>query len=182
MTITVLIFAILVALIVAVLGAVIFTVVAAGFALLILLPILFITTAAAAFIWLWGLGAYYILKWFNKKEIPGIHTSLSDGGPMDLNGLTGEGKQADPKAGAEEGRKKGDQAQGEKGHEGKKPNGVPGADKLDGVNEKVNGVTGKVPGGDKVKDVGSVGGLKDKANPGNIGKTLDGAKGSLPGL
>lgn len=38
---------------------------------------LFFTTFAAVFIWLWGLGAYYIIKWFNQKEIPGIHKPLS---------------------------------------------------------------------------------------------------------
>ena len=73
------IFALLVALIIAVLGAVLFTVFMAGVALLVLLPTLFITTFSAAFIWLWGVGLYYFIKWFNEKPVPGVHTSLKDG-------------------------------------------------------------------------------------------------------
>jgi Promethin len=79
MSITVLIFALLAGIIVGVLGAVLFTVVCLGLALIILLPTLFMTTFAGVFIFLWGLGAYYIVKWFNKKDIPGIHTSAKDG-------------------------------------------------------------------------------------------------------
>lgn len=85
-TVGVCVFALLGALIIAVLGAVLFTVVMAGFALIILLPTLFITTFSAAFIWLWGVGAYYLVKWFNDKPVPGIHTSLKDGA-MDATGL-----------------------------------------------------------------------------------------------
>ena len=91
---------------------------AVGFALIILLPVLFFTTAAATFIWLWGVGGYYILKWFNKKEIPGIHT---DGSELKLDALKGEQKpQAD--GGTEEGGKE------KKGGEGKGMNGA--ADKV----------------------------------------------------
>lgn len=79
MTISIAIFAVLVALILAVLGSVLFILFFAGVALIFLLPTLFITTAIATFVWLWGLGTYYILKRFNKKPIPGIHTSLKDG-------------------------------------------------------------------------------------------------------
>lgn len=79
MTITVVIFSLIGALLVGLLGALIFIVVVVGFALLILLPVLFVTTFAAAFIWLWGVGGYYILKWFNKKEIPGINAPLPEG-------------------------------------------------------------------------------------------------------
>jgi Promethin len=78
MSITVLIFALLAGIIVGVLGAVLFTVVCLGVALLVLLPTLFMTTFAASFIFLWGLGAYYILKWFNQKDIPGIHKGGKD--------------------------------------------------------------------------------------------------------
>ena len=84
MTITVVVFSLLGALLLGLLGALIFIVVTVGFALLILLPTIFITTFAAAFIWLWAVGAYYIIKWFNQKEIPGIHTSWKEG----LSGLT----------------------------------------------------------------------------------------------
>ncbi|ERF68360.1 hypothetical protein EPUS_06776 [Endocarpon pusillum Z07020] len=73
MSITVLVFALLAGIIVGVLGAVLFTVFCLGLALIILLPTLFMTTFAGLFVFLWGLGAYYIVKWFNQKEIPGVH-------------------------------------------------------------------------------------------------------------
>ena len=73
MSITVLVFALLAGIIVGVLGAVLFTVFCLGLALIILLPTLFMTTFTGTFVFLWGLCAYYIVKWFNQKEIPGIH-------------------------------------------------------------------------------------------------------------
>ena len=79
LTLTVGVFSIVGGLLVGLLGALLFIVVAVGFALIILLPTLFFTTLVASFLWLWGLGTYYILKYFNKKEIPGIHTDLSSG-------------------------------------------------------------------------------------------------------
>lgn len=79
MTVGVLVFALVAGLVIAVLGALLFTVFCVGVALIILLPTLFATTFAAAFIWLWGVGAYYILKWFNDKDVPGIHTGMADG-------------------------------------------------------------------------------------------------------
>ena len=88
-TITVLVFALLVALIVAVLGVVVFTVLAVGFALLFLLPTLFFTTLAASFMWAWLAGGYYLLKKFNQKDIPGIHKPLGDS--LNLDALTGKG-------------------------------------------------------------------------------------------
>jgi hypothetical protein len=88
MSLTVLIFALLAGIIVGVVGALLFTVFCVGVALLILLPTLFMTTFAACFIFLWGLGAYYIVKWFNQKEIPGIHTDAVSGAKSQL-GLDG---------------------------------------------------------------------------------------------
>ena len=79
MTITVSVFALLAGLLVGLLGAILFILGAVGFALVILLPTLFITTFAAVGIWLWGMGAYYIIKKFNKKEVPGIHVLPADG-------------------------------------------------------------------------------------------------------
>ena len=72
-------FSILGGLLIGLLGALLFIVVAVGFALVILLPTLFFTTLVATFLWLWGMGTYYILKYFNKKDIPGIHTDLKAG-------------------------------------------------------------------------------------------------------
>ena len=40
---------------------------------------LFFTTFAAVFIFLFGLAAYYIIKWFNQKDVPGIHVPLKEG-------------------------------------------------------------------------------------------------------
>lgn len=78
-TITVAIVALLVAIVVALLAAVLFIVVMAGFALAILFPILLFTTFVAVAVWFWCWGAYYLLKWFNQEEIPGIHTGLREG-------------------------------------------------------------------------------------------------------
>jgi Promethin len=98
MSITVLVFALLAGLLVGVLGAVLFTVFCVGLALIILLPTLFITTFAGTFIFLWGLGAYYIVKWFNQKEIPGIHTDAKGGmqNQMGLDGIPALNGQAPP--------------------------------------------------------------------------------------
>ena len=79
MTITIALFSIITALLVAVLAAVLFIVFAVGVALAFLLPTLFFTTMVATFIFLWGIGGYYILKWFNEKKIPGIHTPFVQG-------------------------------------------------------------------------------------------------------
>ncbi|EXJ80907.1 hypothetical protein A1O3_07195 [Capronia epimyces CBS 606.96] len=94
MTVTVFVFALLAGVLVGVLGALLFVVAAVGFALLILLPVLFFTTGAAVFIWLWAVAAYYIVKWFNQKDVPGIHTDVAGGlakatGLSDLPGING---------------------------------------------------------------------------------------------
>ncbi|KAL8939748.1 MAG: hypothetical protein Q9216_003192 [Gyalolechia sp. 2 TL-2023] len=161
MTITVVIFSIIVALILAVLAAVLFSVACVGFALIILIPTLFITTAAASFIWLWGLGAYYILKWFNKKEIPGVHKPMGEGmdGGLGLDALTGDKPGVNGSAnGSANGQPK----------EGKK-----------------SGTTGKVPGGDKLNGVAKSTGVdvnnpKEAADVGKIaGNASQGVKGSI---
>jgi hypothetical protein len=44
------------------------------------------TTLGATFLFLWGLGGYYIIKWFNEGETPGeVGTAIGD----KLSGLTG---------------------------------------------------------------------------------------------
>jgi hypothetical protein len=88
MSLTVLVFALLAGIIIGVVGALLFTVFCVGLALLILLPTLFMTTFAACFIFLWGIGAYYIVKWFNQKDVPGIHTDAVSGTKSQL-GLDG---------------------------------------------------------------------------------------------
>ncbi|KAL8665561.1 MAG: hypothetical protein Q9168_007666 [Polycauliona sp. 1 TL-2023] len=151
MTITVVVFSILVALILALLAAVLFSVACVGFALIILLPTLFITTAAASFIWLWGIGAYYLLKWFNKKEIPGIHKPINEGigSELGLDALTGD-KAPPPQSEKANGHAANGSANGN-AKEGKKDGG-----KKDGVTDKVDGVTGKIPGGQKAPKLNGV--------------------------
>lgn len=85
-TITVLIFAIIVALVIGLLVAVGFTIFAVVTALVVLFPTVFFTTLAATFFFLWGLGGYYLMKWFNKGESPAPQGSaIGD----KLNSLTG---------------------------------------------------------------------------------------------
>jgi hypothetical protein len=88
MTITVSVFALLAGILVGLIGALLFIAFCLGFALIFLLPTLFFTTFAGAFIWLWGLGAYLIMKWFNQKEVPGVHTGFKKG-VTDQLGLDG---------------------------------------------------------------------------------------------
>ncbi|KAK5100140.1 hypothetical protein LTR70_003332 [Exophiala xenobiotica] len=78
MTITVAILALVVGLLVGLIGAVLFILGAIGFGLAFLLPTLFFTTATGVAIWLFGMGAYYIIKWFNDKEVPGIHKPMGE--------------------------------------------------------------------------------------------------------
>ncbi len=180
MTIGVLVFSLVAALVIGVLGALVFTVVCVGFALLILLPTLFITTFAGAFIWLWGVGAYYILKWFNKKDLPGVDGKMGES--MGLPALGGgDGPREEGKA--EKGKK---EANGtpKKGHAngsaGKTDGG--GADKA-----QVNGTVGKLAGGDKLGNVGkatgadvpAVGDVKKKANVGGVGNVKDSVPGGI---
>lgn len=163
MTITVVVFSIIAALILALLAAVIFSVVCVGFALIILFPTLFLTTAGASFIWLWGVGAYYILKWFNKKEIPGIHKPLGEsvgvggvGDELSLDALTGDKAPPEKANGhAANGSANGKPKEGKKeGVTGK----VPGAQKLDGVG-KSTGIDVNNP-----KKAADIGRLTGKAN------------------
>jgi len=85
-SITVFIFSLVAALLIALLAALLFTAFMVGTALLIVLPTVFLTTMAATFLFLWGLGGYYILKWFNEGESPASE-GLAIGDK--LNSLTG---------------------------------------------------------------------------------------------
>ena len=88
-SLTVFIFALVVGLLVGVLGAVAFTLFAVGLALTVVLPTVFFTTMGATFLFLWGLGGYYALKWANGESEP----SKSEGGGATigdrLNSLSG---------------------------------------------------------------------------------------------
>ena len=179
MTISVAIFAILAGIILGLLGAVLFIVTCVGFGLVFLLPTLFVTIGIATFIWLWGMGTYYILKYFNEKPIPGIHQGLKEG-LAEQSGLDGvnldaisSGLGGDAAGAGEaeeaEGEKEETQEKGEKGENGapkqsprhagskgigekKYPNGA--------LDHKKVGDTGKAVGG---KAHGTVTGLKGAA-------------------
>jgi hypothetical protein len=92
-TITVGLFALIVGLILGLLAAVvcilfalsvavIFIAFATGTALCFVLPVIFFTTMSATFLFLWGLGGYYILKWANggkcypSTQHPDDHNAL----------------------------------------------------------------------------------------------------------
>ncbi|KAI9688024.1 MAG: hypothetical protein M1820_010331 [Bogoriella megaspora] len=68
-TITVLVFSLTAALFLGALVALTFTVFCVGVALIFLLPTVLLTTIGATFLFLWGLGGYYVLKWFNEDEV-----------------------------------------------------------------------------------------------------------------
>jgi len=65
-SLSVFLFALIVGLVVGLLAAIAFTLFMVGTALLLVFPTIFFTTMAATFLFLWGLGGYYILKWANS--------------------------------------------------------------------------------------------------------------------
>ncbi|KAF2004531.1 hypothetical protein P154DRAFT_395821, partial [Amniculicola lignicola CBS 123094] len=69
-SITVFLFALIAGLLIGLLAAVLFSLFMVGVALLFVLPTIFLTTFAATFIFLWGLGGYHLLKWFNDGNAP----------------------------------------------------------------------------------------------------------------
>ncbi|KAK5279562.1 hypothetical protein LTR40_007623, partial [Exophiala xenobiotica] len=79
MTVSVFIFSILAGVLLGVIGGLMFAVPAMGLALLILLPVLFFTTAAAVFIWLWGVGACYVIKWLSQRGNPNPNPNSNPG-------------------------------------------------------------------------------------------------------
>jgi len=196
MTITVFVFALLIALVVALLGALLFTVFAVGFALIILLPTLLITTFTACFVWLWAVGAYYLVKWFNQKDVPGVN---ADGDlKQQLLGGAKEGEKPawEDDAGGRQGQHAPPKLEKRSGGRDDKMehSGSPGPKKpLNDVTkhvpagDTVGDVTKNVPAGDKVGDVtdgvtnggagGVVNGVKKKADVGNVGNTVGGVPG-----
>lgn len=89
-SLTVFIFALVVGLLAGLLGAVAFTLFAVGLALAVVLPTILFTTMSATFLFLWGLGGYYILKWANGEGSG--NSNSQEGGPSigdRLNSLTG---------------------------------------------------------------------------------------------
>jgi len=182
MTITVFVFALIAAILIAVLGALLFTAFCVGVALLVLLPTLLITTFGATFVWLWGVGAYYLLKWFNQKDIPGIHTPFVEGVKGKLYASNSEGSSADQDGEAADHKEaprqpkkleNGSAHKGEKKseHKGEQKSGG-GVPKLDKVAD-VGNVTDKADVGD-IKKKADVGELTKKADVGNVMKSVPG--------
>jgi len=182
MTVTVFVFALIAAILVGVLGALLFTVFCVGIALIVLLPTLFITTFAATFIFLWGVGAYYLIKWFNEKDIPGIHTGFVEGVKAKLYEGNESTESKSPNGQASQPKKLENGSAHENGGTHKetkeqKKEGIPKLPTKD-VTDKVGDV-GKSTG----LDVGDVGDVKKKADLGNVSKTADvgNLKKSVPG-
>ena len=138
------------------------------------------------------MGGYYILKKFNKKEIPGIHTDIKDapaGIQEQLGAITGQGgPQGDPN-GAEKDTNGGAKENGSPKENGKpkEANGGPkhpGGYK-GGATKHANGVA------DKVGSVGKASGV-DVANPkeaadvgkhaGKVTNAAQGVKGGVTGV
>jgi hypothetical protein len=89
-SLTVFIFALVVGLLVGVLAAVVFTLFMVGLALTIVLPTVFFTTMGATFLFLWGLGGYYALKWANGESEPSKNSESGGATIGDrLNSLSG---------------------------------------------------------------------------------------------
>lgn len=88
-TLTIAVFALVVGLLLGLLAAVLFIVFAVGVALMFVLPTIFFTTMAATFLFLWGLGGYYIIKAFTSSEDAG--KEAPEGGAIGdkINNLTG---------------------------------------------------------------------------------------------
>lgn len=189
LTITVGVFSIVGALLVGLLGALLFIVVAVGFALIILLPTLFFTTLVATFLWLWGMGTYYILKYFNKKEIPGLHTDLPGTEGLNLDALNKE-----PDYGAVEKEREEEKENKANGHAGEKKREGGGAPKLangtpkksgQGQGKPLNDVTDNVGKATGVDVGNATNGVTKKVDVGNVTKNvgdLGGVKGKLDGV
>jgi len=84
-TLTVFVFSLVVALLLAVLAALLFTVFMVLVALFFVLPTVFFTTMTACFIFVWGLGGYYIIKYFGETGNAPSGEAIGD----KLNSFTG---------------------------------------------------------------------------------------------
>ncbi|KAI9700329.1 MAG: hypothetical protein M1836_002344 [Candelina mexicana] len=183
-TLGVLVFSLVAALVVGVLAALLFSAFCIGIALLVLLPVLFITTFGAVFVWLWGVGAYYLLKWFNQKPVPGISKG-SEGNKTEKSEIPGESQNGGPRGPPKE-KQHGGKPHGEGNKKGKKDGGpLPNVDGVSdvgktadvgNVTEKVGDVADTDKVTEKVGDVGKVGGAGDKVND------VAGKAGGVPGV
>jgi len=190
-TLTVFIFALIASLLIAVLVAVVFTVGAVLFALVILLPTIFFTTFAASFLFLWGLGGYYILQWANKGEFPAPEgKAIGD----KINGWTGgrlgwlmEGARGAPQANGKGGDEKKPLMSDHDGQHQEKDKRHPAKLARDGAKGVQDGVQGGVGEARKQVD-NATGGVTKKlpvdASPNGVGspvKQVNGVKNKATG-
>jgi len=187
-TITVFVFSLVVALLIALLVALLFTVFMVGVALIVVLPTVFLTTMGASFIFLWGMGGYYILKWFGEPGGGADGEAIGD----KLNNLTGgrlgflmdgaresavpdDHLHGGPKY--EEKEEKGEKgSKNEKGSKGEKENLIDGDDgPAKGVTKQAGNATGGAKDATKSAD-----GVKSKAD--GVAGTAKGGVSGATGL
>ncbi len=181
-TITVFVFSLVAALLIGVLVALVFTVFMVGVALLVILPTTFLAAMAATFVFLWGLGGYYILKWFNKGESPAAPGMAIGDKLNDLTGgrigfLMDSARSNEQNSVSDSDSKKSDEKRSEKSTPQKKSaNGGPPKLNPGDVTDKV----GKTVNVDGVKKQVDVDGVTKKV--GNVTNTAGAAKGALGGV
>lgn len=180
------IFSLVVGIILGLLAAVLFTVFCVGVALLVVLPTVMFTTTAACFLFLWGLGGYYILKWANGDSDKEGGKEGGGGAIGDkLNSLTG-GRLSGFMGAARDERAKGDisgyndkhtkpdhSSGGEKKHAPPQTNGTAHKDAAQGAQKEVGNAANKA-----TKATGVDGVHKTAANTtGTVKGGLSGATG-----
>jgi hypothetical protein len=84
-TVGVLVFSLVTALLLAVLTAVLFTAFCVGFAFLLLLPTLFLTTFAGVSVWFWAWGAYQLVKRFSSSKVDSEQLNKPDSGRDEIH-------------------------------------------------------------------------------------------------
>jgi len=153
-TIAVFIFSLIAALLIGIVVALLFTVVMVLVALFVVLPTVFMTSFGAAFVFLWGLGGYHILKWLNEgqsqaPEGKAIGDKLNNltGGRMSWL-MDGARKKHEGDGGVKEGAKQEDEKQQDHSKESKGENGS-GTDVQKHVNSGKDHATKNVNGAPK---------------------------------
>lgn len=181
-TLTVFIFSLVVALLVGLLVAIGFTLFMVIVALVILFPTVFFTTLAACFFFLWGMGGYYLLKWFNKGETPaaqgdaiGDKINALTGGRLDF--IMGGARQEYPDHSGQNG--KDDASPKQNGNkprklQGAKSSGVDFGEQADSIRKNAN--VGNVTKQAKLEDVTKQAGVD------GVTKKTDGVTGTAKGL
>jgi len=78
-TITTFVFSLIAALLIGLVAALLFVVFMLLVALFVVLPTVFLTTLAATFVFLWGLGGFYVISWLNRTgKLDGEGKAIGD--------------------------------------------------------------------------------------------------------